>query len=159
MDILLLVLLIASSITAVLVRDMLKAALSLAAASIILAIIFFRMGALYAGVFEVSVVAGLITVLFVSTIALTKTEDSVKERNWPVFLFPVFLGLVVLFDVLLMNRIGWLAKIGPNAVPDVNQNLFGQVLWTQRTFDLVGQIAIIMAGVVVVLALFRKEKK
>ena len=35
---------------------------------------------------------------------------------------------------------------------------FGQVLWNQRTFDLVGQIGVIFAGVFAVLALFRQAK-
>jgi ethanolamine transporter EutH len=36
---------------------------------------------------------------------------------------------------------------------------FGEVLWKGRTFDLVGQIAVILAGVFAVLALFRKREK
>ena len=34
---------------------------------------------------------------------------------------------------------------------------FAEVLWKQRTFDLVGQLAVILAGVFAVLALFRKK--
>ena len=36
---------------------------------------------------------------------------------------------------------------------------FGQVLWGQRTFDLVGQIGVIFAGVFCILALFRKKDR
>ena len=36
---------------------------------------------------------------------------------------------------------------------------FGDVLWKGRTLDLVGQIAVILAGVFSVLALFRKRDK
>jgi hypothetical protein len=36
---------------------------------------------------------------------------------------------------------------------------FGDVLWKARTFDLVGQIGVIFAGVLAVLALFRKRNK
>ena len=34
---------------------------------------------------------------------------------------------------------------------------FGDILWKGRTLDLVGQIAVILAGVFAVLALFRKR--
>ena len=60
------------SVLAILLKDLLKSAIALAAASLLLGIIFFRMNAPYAGVFEISVVAGLITVLFILTIALTE---------------------------------------------------------------------------------------
>ena len=66
--------LVAFSILAVLSRDLLKSAISLAVASVFLALVFFSMNAVYAGVFEVSVVAGLITVLFITAIALTRSE-------------------------------------------------------------------------------------
>src|SRR4030067_2605441 len=69
------------SVLAILLRDLLKSAISLAAASLLLGIIFFRMNAPYAGVFEISVVAGLITVLFILTIALTKTGEEVRESR------------------------------------------------------------------------------
>ena len=39
------------------------------------------------------------------------------------------------------------------------QGTFGEVLWKMRTFDLVGQIGVIFAGVLAVLALFRKRDK
>ena len=78
MHLLLMIGLVVFSILSVLIRDLLKAAISLAVASIFLAIIFFRMNAAYAGVFEVSVVAGLITVLFITAIALTRSDEQVR---------------------------------------------------------------------------------
>ncbi len=46
------------------------------------------------------------------------------------------------------------------ALPDAAElGTFGDVLWKQRTFDLVGQLAVILAGVFAVLALFRKRDK
>ncbi len=49
-----------------------------------------------------------------------------------------------------------LARIPALAAP-AETGTFGQVLWSARTFDLVGQIAVIFAGVFAVLALFRKR--
>ncbi len=153
---LLLTALVIFSILAVLLRDLLKAAISLAIASIFLAIIFFRMNATYAGVFEISVVAGLITVLFVSTIALTKSDGDVRESKVVSILFPIFFVLFIIIDILVMKTLINRLMVVRYPAPTGN---FGQVLWGQRTLDLVGQIGVIFAGVFAVIALFRKRDK
>lgn len=156
MHLILLILLVVFSILAVLLRDLLKAALSLMVASALLAIIFFRMNAPYAGVFEISVVAGLITVLFISAIGLTKSEGDVTESRLPLIIFPLFFIWFIIIDFLVMNSL-------LNAYPPVRLSpetgTFGQTFWQKRTFDLIGQIGVIFAGVFCVLALFRKRDK
>ena len=142
------------SVLAILLKDLLKSAISLAVASLFLGIVFFRMKAAYAGVFEISVVAGLITVLFILTIALTKAGEDVRESRVSNLAFPLFFVVFVLIDALVMK--GLLQKIpalpgGPEA------GSFGEVLWKERTLDLICQIAVILAGVFAVLALFRKS--
>jgi NADH:ubiquinone oxidoreductase subunit 6 (subunit J) len=154
MHLLLLIGLVVFSILSVLVRDLLKAAISLAVASIFLALVFFRMDAAYAGVFEVSVVAGLITVLFMLTIALTKQGGDVRESKIVTLIFPLFFVVFVLIDILVMR--GILARI-PALEGAAEAGTFGEVLWKERSFDLVGQLAVILAGVLAVLALFRKR--
>lgn len=144
------------SILAVLAKDLIKSAISLALASLFLGIIFFRMGAPYAGVFEISVVAGLITVLFMLTIALTKTGGDVRESKTVTLVFPVFFVLVGLIDIFVMK--GLLPKL-QLLQTGAEGGTFSEVLWKQRTFDLVGQLAVILAGVFAVLALFRKRDK
>jgi NADH:ubiquinone oxidoreductase subunit 6 (subunit J) len=133
--------LIAFSIMAVLSRDLLRSAISLAVASVFLALIFFQMNAVYVGVFEVSVVAGLITVLFITAIALTRSDGDVVESKRHLLVFPLFFIALAVID--------FPSIINPES------GTFGQVLWNQRTFDLVGQIGVIFAGVLAVLALFR----
>jgi len=150
----LLICLVGFAVLAILLRDLLKAAISLAVASIFLAIIFFGMGAPYVGVFEISVVAGLITVLFVSTVALTKGEGDVRESKIPTIIFPIFFVIFIIIDIIIMKKLLGQIPAMPNP-PE--QGGFGQVLWSQRTFDLVGQIAVIFAGVFSVLALFRNR--
>jgi NADH-quinone oxidoreductase subunit J len=144
------------SVLAVLLRDLLRAAISLAIASLLLGIIFFRMGAPYAGVFEISVVAGLITVLFILTIALTKAGQEVPESKTVNIVFLLFFVVFAAIDALVMK--GLLQKI-PALPGAAESGSFGEVLWRGRTFDLVGQIAVILAGVFSVLALFRKRDK
>jgi NADH-quinone oxidoreductase subunit J len=73
-------LLVIFSILAVELKDLLKSAISLAVASAILAIIFYQLDAPYAAMFELSVCAGLITVLFASTINLTKGSEEHEEE-------------------------------------------------------------------------------
>jgi len=146
------------SILAILLRDLLKAAISLAVASILLAVIFFRLNAPYAGVFEISVVAGLITVLFITTIALTNRPSDVRENKLPLVIFPVFFAIFVVIDFIVMKNL--LSAVQPNLPGATNPaGTFGQVFWNERTFDLVGQIGVIFAGVFSVLALFRTKDK
>ncbi len=144
------------SVLALLVKDLLRSAISLAAASLLLGIVFFRMGAPYAAVFEISVVAGLITVLFVLTIALTKAGDEVRESRIANVVFPLVFVAFVVIDALVMKSL--LGKV-PALAAGAETGSFGEVLWRGRTFDLVGQIAVILAGVFAVLALFRKRDK
>jgi NADH-quinone oxidoreductase subunit J len=144
------------SVAAVIFRDLLKAAICLAVASLLLGIIFFRMKAPYIGAFEISVVAGLITVLFITTIALTKTGGDVRESKAAAWIFPLFFIAFLVLDFFVMR--GLMGKIPAlEAAPE--QGTFGEVLWKMRTFDLVGQIGVIFAGVLAVLALFRKRDK
>ncbi|MBM3305858.1 MAG: DUF4040 domain-containing protein, partial [Candidatus Aminicenantes bacterium] len=152
----LLVGLVLFSVLAIVLRDLLKAAISLAVASLLLGIVFFRMNAPYAGVFEISVVAGLITVLFILTIALTNAGEEVRESRIVRWVFPLFFLAFIVIDALVMK--GLLQKIP--ALPSAPEiGTFGDVLWKGRTLDLVGQIAVILAGVFAVLALFRKRDK
>jgi len=153
-QIILLIAMLLASAAAILAKDLLKSAIALAVASLLLGIIFFRMGAPYAGVFEISVVAGLITVLFMLTIALTKQGDDVRESKVVKVVFPLFFIVFALIDVLVMK--GILAGI-PALEAAAEAGTFGDVLWKERSFDLVGQLAVILAGVFAVLALFRKR--
>jgi len=155
LQILLLVGLALFSVMAILAKDLLKAAISLAVASLLLGIIFFRMNAPYAGVFEISVVAGLITVLFMLTIALTKGGDAVESKVAS-FAFPAFFVIFIVIDAIIMKKL--IQKVPALPGPE-EAGTFGQVLWNARTLDLVGQIAVIFAGVFAVLALFRKGDK
>ena len=71
-NIILFIAVIVSAIMAVSFRELLFAAISLAALSVALAIMFYRLDSPYAAVIELSVCAGLITALFVSVISLTR---------------------------------------------------------------------------------------
>ena len=64
---------LAGAITAVLSENLLRAAVALGVGSTALATLFFLLNAPYAGGFELSVGAGLISVLFIVAISLTES--------------------------------------------------------------------------------------
>jgi len=144
------------SVLAIALKDLLQSAVALAVSSLLLGIIFFRMDAPYAGAFEISVVAGLITVLFILTIALVHKGDEVRESRLANWVFPLVFVAFIVIDALVMK--GLLGKV-PALASGAETGTFGEVLWKGRTLDLVGQIAVILAGVFSVLALFRKGDK
>ncbi|MCX5748902.1 MAG: DUF4040 domain-containing protein [Candidatus Saganbacteria bacterium] len=75
MHIILLTMLVVSALLAVSLRDILKAGIALGVLSIILSVLFFKFDSPYAAVFELSICAGLITVLFTSVVSLTQDKD------------------------------------------------------------------------------------
>lgn len=68
-------------LVAIEVKDLIKASISLGVASAVLAAIFFILDAPFAAVFELSVCAGLVTVLLLSAVNMTveKEEDKHEE--------------------------------------------------------------------------------
>jgi len=159
MNIFLLVTMLLSSLWAVMGRSLLKATVGLAVTSVIITILMFRLGAPLAAVFELSVCAGLITVIFISTISLTKplTHKEIMElskerykRFWPLPIIVALTGLALAF----MNL--------PKDFPIFHQaDGMGvrAVLWNLRQLDIFGQIIIIIAGALGVVVLFEERKK
>jgi NADH-quinone oxidoreductase subunit J len=147
LDLILLIIMVVMAIWAVMARSLLKAAIGLAAVSAIVTIFMFRFNCPLAGVFELSVCTGLITVIFLSTIGLTKplasaqqellTKDrSKKYRYLPVVV--VLSGAVALCLPMLSIDITFVQKA---AEVDARH-----VLWNLRQLDLFGQIIILIAG-------------
>ncbi|HVN75346.1 MAG TPA: NADH-quinone oxidoreductase subunit J [Thermoanaerobaculaceae bacterium] len=132
-------------------RDLLYAAVALALASVILSIVLFHFGANVAGAFELSVCAGLITVLFVSTVSLTKDSDQKDEARLPaLFILPA----VALFAGVAYFLVRWLAPSLP--APTAAQTVpFREVFWGLRMTDVLGQISLVLVGVFGLLAILR----
>jgi uncharacterized MnhB-related membrane protein len=72
-----------AAITAVLSRNLLRAAVALGVGSAALATLFFLLNAPYAGGFELSVGAGLISVLFIIAVSLTESMRGGRGQNRP----------------------------------------------------------------------------
>ncbi len=156
---LLLVLLVLAALWASMTTALLRAALGLALTSALLAVVMFALGATLAAVLELSVCAGLISVVLVSVTSLTQPR-SLKEaiadrkrrlrRFWPLPLVLIAAGVALSFVKVPVDIVLRL----PAGDGDVRT-----VLWSMRQFDLFGQILILLAGVFGVLVLFRKEAK
>lgn len=157
LDIVILVCLLASALWAVFSPRRLRAVIGLAAASICVTLVLFRLGAPLAGVFELSVCAGLISAVFIATISLAdlETDDSVRaarrerlKRYW--YLPPLLLAVGV--AILQMDLPPMPQAADPGA--DVRE-----VLWSERHLDLFGQIAVLLAGAFGVVVLFKRRSK
>jgi NADH-quinone oxidoreductase subunit J len=68
------------AVVAVLSRNLLRAAVALGMGSAALATLFFLLNAPYAGGFELSVGAGLISVLFIIAISLTESMQGRRRE-------------------------------------------------------------------------------
>ncbi len=75
------VIIVGGAVTAVLSKNLLRAAVALGVGSAALATLFFLLNAPYAGGFELSVGAGLISVLFI--IAISLTESMRRQHREP----------------------------------------------------------------------------
>jgi NADH-quinone oxidoreductase subunit J len=156
-DIVILVCLLASALWAVFSPRLIRAVIGLAAASICVTLGLFRLGAPLAGVFELSVCAGLISAVFIATISLAELEsnDSVRatrnerlKRYW--FLPPLLLGVGV--AILQMD-------LPPMPEPSATNVDVREVLWSERHLDLFGQIAVLLAGAFGVVLLFKRKSQ
>lgn len=140
-------------------RTLISAALALAGTSIMVTIILFRLNAPLAAVFELSVCAGLITVVFMSTVSLTKgrthaeTVEHTKKRFSRYWILP---PLVVAAGILLAVHLKPFALYFTFATIGTDVR---SVLWNLRQADIVGQILILLVGVLGIIILFKDKKK
>jgi uncharacterized MnhB-related membrane protein len=126
---------------------LLVSALWLAATSALVAILIFLLGAPEVAVIELSVGAGLVTILFVFAINIAGDEAIQAKPSVP----KPLVWILVLATVLLL---GWLILPKMNTpVAPIIQSLFATTLWEDRSLDTLLQLVFIFAGVLGVLAL------
>ncbi|MCX5975596.1 MAG: hypothetical protein NTV33_01885 [Coprothermobacterota bacterium] len=147
-------LLLIFALLAIFLKDNLLSILSLAAVSALLAIVFFQLQAPVAGVFELSVGAGLITVLAVLTISFIQTKHEKAQSGALLWALVGLAAVSILFFLFQLFSPGafspTLAESGWNDV--------GLVLWNARAFDLFPQVLIVLAAILGILALLRKKE-
>ena len=161
--IILLELLVLSAIFTVMIRNLLKAAIALALTSALLTVIMFLLGAWMAAVFELSVCAGLITVVFISAISLTKPktlEESreMQKKRMKRFIYLPFILIAVFAFLYISWKNGFIHFTWTPANPGQQQPTIGDAIWKWRQIDIVGQIIVILSGVFGVVVLFKEKK-
>ena len=155
----LLILTILSALWTVMARSLLKATIGLAMTSALIATIIFRLNSPLAAVFELSVCAGLITAIFVSTISLTKplTHKEIlqvsKDRMKRYWYLPVILAIIGGLLILIKVRQDFAMVQVPESTINVRT-----MLWDFRRLDLLGQVIILIAGALGVVILFEEKK-
>jgi NADH-quinone oxidoreductase subunit J len=159
LNIVLLGALVASALWTVMTRSLLRSAIFLALTSIILTVLMFRLNSPLAAVFELSVCAGLISVLFVSTISLTQPlsqEDVIKhmrERMVRFWFLPALLFIVTVALIVMVKK-PVLQVASPETIRDVRV-----VMWNLRPVDIVGQIIVLLTGAFGVVVFFKERAK
>ena len=148
--------LVIAAVWTVMTTRLLRSVIGLAITSVILTIIMFKLDSPLAAVFELSVCAGLISAIFISSIGLTQrlTEEQLavrrKERLPKFWLLPV---IVVLAGVALY-QLHIPIDFHLHAAP--TENDVRNIIWNLRHLDLLGQIVILLAGAFGVVALFKE---
>lgn len=134
------------------VRRLLMAALWLAGSSALLAVIFYLMGAYEVAVIELSVGAGLVTVLFVFAISIAGKDIPDMRR---VVSKRIVIGLVCLTLCLLFS-LTW--TFHPPLV-QLREAPFAETLWVNRALDVLTQVVLIFAGTLGILGLLAPDRR
>lgn len=143
---------LASAILAIRTKRLLVSAIWLAVASALTALMIYLLGAPHIAVIELSVGAGLVTVLFVFAINIAGDEAVDIKSLIPA---PLAWGLIVLAVALaVVLMLPTLGLIPVNAV-DTGKSA---ILWEARYMDILLQIAIFFSGVLGVLGLLSTGK-
>lgn len=142
------------ALMAILARRLLTSALWLAGCSALVAVLLYVLGAPEIAVIELSVGAGLVTVLFVFAINIAGDEP-VKLPS----LMPRWLAW--LFILLAVVGLGWLLipALNPTWVDATDTNSFVVSLWRNRYLDVILQVALIFAGVLALMGMLSEGKK
>ncbi|MDI9550046.1 MAG: NADH-quinone oxidoreductase subunit J [Chloroflexota bacterium] len=127
-------------------RRLIVSVLWLAGVSVLVAVILYAMNAPLVSAIELSVGAGLVTVIFVFAIGLAGE----LTRDLP-SLIPRPLAVAV--SIIAAGWLGWLLWPAMPAAEPAETASFQTVLWEMRAVDVWVQIALILAGVLGILNL------
>jgi NADH:ubiquinone oxidoreductase subunit 6 (subunit J) len=132
-------------------QRLLYSSMWLALTSALVSVLLFVLGAAEVAVMELSVGAGLVTVLFVFAFSI------VGEHTWDELTLvprPVVWMLVLSASFLL----GWFTLPLSQAPISPDSATFASVLWEERGLDVLAQIVLIFAGVLGLLGLLAERR-
>jgi uncharacterized MnhB-related membrane protein len=147
----LVIMLLVSAAMAIRARQLISSAIFLALVSALLSVAIYWFGAPVAAVVELSVGAGLVTVLFVYAVNISGErveEGSTVVSKWLALPLVIFLAGMLAFYLLPI-----LEKGIPAAEVDLST-----VIWEQRALDILVQIVLIFSGVLGLLGLLAEAK-
>jgi NADH-quinone oxidoreductase subunit J len=157
-DTVLLLALLLFALWSVLTRTLLKSAVGLALASVLLTVLMFQLQAPLAAVFELSVCAGLITVIFISTISLTRPQTQEDLKAMKKRRFKKYWALPVILAILSIDFVCYLKPLMATLpAPEAPGTDVKQVLWNLRPVDILGQLIVLLAGVFGVVVFFKDK--
>ena len=140
------------AILAITSKRLLVSAIWLAVTSALAAIMFYLLGAVQVAVIELSVGAGLVTVLFVFAINISGEE---ALNLSPLMPKPLAWGLVVIAVGLAIYLT---IRGGIFSLPLTQATETPSILWSARNLDLLLQSALIFSGVLGVLGILSEGK-
>ena len=151
---------IVPAVLAAVAKDLLRAAIALLFCSLGLTLLLFNLNAPLAGVFELSLCAGLISVLFINAISLARPlsgeELLAKTKNHYQRFLWLPLVIVVIAIVLWFNRGQLFGALVINKIAE--STTVGEILWGMRGLDLLGQVIVLLVGVYGIVVLFKRGK-
>jgi len=132
-------------------KQLIVSALWLAGCSAILSLIMYLLGAYEVAVIELSVGAGLVTVLFVFAISIAG-DESIEIKS--IIPRPIALIIALVSIVLL----GFMTISALVTLPVTTEPDFSEVLWQQRGLDMLVQSGLLFAAVIGMLGLLGEAK-
>jgi NADH:ubiquinone oxidoreductase subunit 6 (subunit J) len=151
---------LACAFLAVREKRLLIAALWLALSSALVSWLMYNLGALEVAVVELSVGAGLVTVLFVFAINIagdeTEKQQSIIPRPLAWVLIVVGIALLgwMILPALQVGRFMATLEFPAGSIED-----FRRMVWQERSMDTLLQVVLIFAGVMSVLSLLGSRKE
>ena len=134
------------AILAVRASRLVVSSLWLAALSALLSVVFYLLGAFRIAVVELSVGAGLVTVLLVFAVGVVG-EETVPAKS----LVPKFIAWVAGIGVIVL--LGWLVLPLAAAPAPPTEPSLATLLWQDRSLDVLIQVVLIFCGVVGIMGL------
>jgi NADH:ubiquinone oxidoreductase subunit 6 (subunit J) len=159
-NLLLVVALVAAALWTVMTVRLLRAVVALALTSVFVTVLMFQLHSPLAGVFELSVCAGLIPAILITTISLTQrldTEQLIARKKEKLRKY-LPLPILVIGAAILLSRVNVPLDFAAILPPPEKQEDVRYSLWTLRHVDLLGQIVILLAGAFAVVVLVREKR-
>lgn len=140
-----------SAIQSLRADSLLRSAIWLAGVSVLLSIVIYLLGAHRVAVIELSVGAGLVTVMFVFAISVAGDEGIGERSLMPK---PLAWGLVIFSGLLLINYVLPIRT----SIPAVSETSLIAVFWQDRSLDLLVQVVLIYSGVLGLVGILAEVK-